>query len=49
MKAIHLTTLAALAALLGFAASVVWATEARTEFRVAEVVQCACLAQGQLA
>lgn len=49
MKAIHLTTLAALTALIGFAASVAWAADERTEFRVAETVRCACLAQGNVA
>lgn len=49
MKAVPLTTLAALAAVLGFAASVAWAGEARTDFRVAEAVHCACLGQGNVA
>ena len=48
MKAIHLTTLAALAALLGFAASVAWAGDAGTGWRVA-AVHCACQDPGNLA
>lgn len=49
MKAFHLTTLAAVAALIGFAASVAWATETRNDLRVAESVQCACFGQGNVA
>ncbi|MCW5662371.1 MAG: hypothetical protein KIT35_00925 [Piscinibacter sp.] len=49
MKAIHLTGLAALTALIGFAASVAWAGDERTELRVAESVRCACLVQGNVA
>ena len=51
MKAIHMTTLAMLTAVLGFAASVAWAQETGAELpalRVAESVICACIGQGHL-
>lgn len=49
MKAIPLTMLAALTALLGFAATVAWAAEPRADWQVAETVHCACLGSGTLA
>ena len=49
MKAIPMTMLAVLTAVLGFAASVAWAEETRPEVRVAETVICACLCQGHVA
>ena len=51
MKAIHMTTLAMLTAVLGFAASVAWSQETGaglTELRVAETVICACVGQGHI-
>ena len=49
MKAIHMTTLALLTAVIGFAASVVWAQDGRADLRAAASVQCACLGQGNVA
>ncbi len=50
MKAITMTMLAVLTAVLGFAATVAWAAEeARPDLRVAETVICACLGQGNVA
>lgn len=49
MKAIPMTMLAVLTAVLGFAASVAWAEETSPDLRVAETVICACLGQGNVA
>jgi hypothetical protein len=49
MKATHMTTLALVAALIGFAATVAWADGGRSEARVAEGIHCACIGQGNVA
>lgn len=48
MKAMNRTTFAMLAAVLGFAATVAWAQEERTELRVAQSVICACVGNGNV-
>jgi len=48
MKAFHITTIAVLTAVLGFAASVVWAQEGHNDLRVADGVICACIGQSNV-
>jgi hypothetical protein len=48
MKAMNRTTLAMLAAVLGFAASVAWAQEDRIELKLAQSVICACIGNGNV-